>query len=106
MLSPSPAEPDFAFSGSPRWGLGPNPWRRPAGARGRRGDVSAASEAARAAVTAAQPWAARAHAPLRQQRAWAVAGRGRGERTSGRSAPSAGALRVTAKRFLLDACRS
>ena len=56
-------------------------------------------------MTAAQPWAARAHAPLRQQRTGAVAGRGRGERTSGRSAPSAGALRVTAKRFPLDVCR-
>ena len=65
MLSSSPAEPDFAFSRSPRWGVGPNPRRRPAEARGRRGDVSAASEAA-----------ARAHAPLRQQRAGAMAGRG------------------------------
>lgn len=77
--APRPAQPALPVSRSPRWGRGPGPARRPACARGRGGDVSAASEAARAAVTSAEPRAARARAP-------ASAARGGGGRAGPRRA--------------------
>ena len=67
-------------------GAGAQPGCRPARARGRSGDVSAASEAARAAVTSAEPGAARARAP-------ASAARGGGGREGLRGGASPGAAR-------------